>query len=112
MTFINLTPHTVRVYSEIGETVLFEEGPSGTVARVKEEVEVKSMLGSIPVVHKTYTEVLDLPEPKKYTTYIVSVLVLNALNGTRNDVMCPDTGTDSVVRDDKGHILGVKRLQQ
>ena len=38
-------------------------------------------------------------------------MVLDA-NPDRNDLVCPDTGPDSVVRDKEGRILGVRRLQR
>lgn len=53
----------------------------------------------------------DLPEPKLDTIYIVSGMVLAALNGSRPDVYAPDIGPDAI-RNDKGHIIAVIGLVQ
>ena len=37
-------------------------------------------------------------------------MVLDA-HPNRTDLYCPDTGPQSVVRNEKGQIIGVKRLQ-
>ena len=50
-----------------------------------------------------------LPEPiDGGTLYIVSVVVLTALKGSRVDVVCPDTGK-TAVRDAEGKIQAVRQ---
>jgi len=110
--FVNLTPHTITVFDSSGKKCLIEIPPSGQVARVAtmaEEVGALPINGhDVPINRVTYGEVENLPEPQNGTIYIVSVLVLQALKGQRTDVMAPDTGPDSVVRDENGRIAGVR----
>ena len=110
---INLTPHTVNIIGEDG-SIIASISPAGKVARVKTvatktgTIEVDGR--TIDVVSTSYGEVEDLPASTSDKIYIVSVLVLQALRGSRTDIVCPDTGPESVVRDPKGGITGVKRF--
>ena len=55
----------------------------------------------------------DLPEPAPYTLYVASSLVAQAAaRYGRIDVLAPDTGPESAVRDETGQITGVRRLQR
>lgn len=94
MNFVNLTPHVVNVVDNDGNTVL-SVVPSGTVARVNAQTTVVSNIGGVDVVRTTFGDVDGLPVPQDDTVYIVSTLVLQALNGTRTDVVAPDTGPQS-----------------
>jgi hypothetical protein len=113
----NFTPHTVKVIDNNGNVYL-EIPPEGVQVRVKEQVEHEGilqikhegLLRGVPVVSKEYSEIEGLPEPEEGVTLIVSVIVLNASD--RTDLVCPDTGPDSVVRDEGGNILGVRRFQK
>ena len=100
----NYTPHTVKV---ITENQTFEY-PSVGVARVKEITENIGDLSGVPLVKRRYGIVENLPEEKEDVMYIVSLLVFQSSN--RTDLLCPDTGSDSVIRDEKGNIIVVKRL--
>jgi hypothetical protein len=107
---INLTPHEIR----IGEATF---PPSGVVARV---ATVQTDAGAVvfdghtfPVVHNTYGAVEGLPDPEPGTVYLVSTLVLSALEAQgiyRDDVFAPDTSPQGVIRGEDGQIKGVKRL--
>lgn len=113
MKFINLTPHTLTVVDDSGNTIL-SVAPSGTVARVTTQQTVVGNVGGVDVVRTVFGDVDGLPDPQTNTVYIVSTLVLQALkaNGVvRDDVVAPDTSPASVVRDDAGTIVGVKRFQ-
>ena len=44
----------------------------------------------IPVNRSVFGPVKGLPAPDGITIYIVSKVVMNALNGSRNDVVCVD----------------------
>ena len=86
------------------------------VARVKSE---RVFLGSIPVVgggsielhSNSYGEIEGLPPAKPGVIYLVSMFVVQRLEPDRyNDVFSPDSVPMSVVRDDKGRILGVQGL--
>ena len=115
MEVINLTPHDVNVVNADGNiTATYVR--SGVVARV---TTVKEVCGTIArrehdavgtiIKRVKYGSVENLPEPDGETTYIVSMVVAQACPG-RNDLVCPDTAPDAVVRDDNGQIIGVKNF--
>lgn len=103
---INLTPHTINVCDDNGD--ITTSYPSTGVARVDTNEVVTGSIDDVNVVETEYQGVTGLPEPKDNTVYVVSILVLQALNGTRSDVVAPNTSPKSCVRDDKGQIVGVK----
>ena len=81
--------------------------PSGTVARVTtEEMEVEPIAG-VPTIRRSFGEVEGIPAPHEGTIYIVSSMVLSAVD--RDDVVAPDTGS-TALRNEKGHIVAVTRL--
>lgn len=111
MKIINLTPHDVVIVDNEGKEI--KRFPkSGDVAIVKTKSVPIGELNGVPVVQTKYEEIEGLPDPQEGTAYIASVVVAQALNGARQDVYAPDTNPGSVVRDDKGNIIGVKRLTQ
>jgi len=113
---INLTPHALGVYDAEGKNLIATIPSSGMVRVNTSAVEagvVEIDGNSVPVVETTYGTVDGLPAAKEGTIYVVSVLVIAALkaaNIDRSDVVSPDTGSGSVVRDGEGKILGVKRF--
>jgi hypothetical protein len=113
MKFVNLTPHTLTVVDDSGNTVL-SVAPSGSVARVSTQQTVVGNVAGIDVVRTVFGDVDGLPAPQPDTVYIVSTLVLQSLkaNGIdRGDVVAPDTSPASVVRNADGQIIGVRRFQ-
>ncbi len=86
--------------------------PSGQVARVSataQQVGTITIDGfDFPVVKTVFGEVTGLPEPQEDTVYIVSTLVLSAVQG-RNDLVAPNTG--AAIRDADGKIVGVPGFQ-
>lgn len=110
VTFVNLTPHAIDVVSE-GDNANLTIPPSGTVARVNASSEVVDRLNGIDVAQSTFGPVEGLPDPCEGTIYIVSMLVGQRVVG-RHDVVGPDTGPGSVVRDADGKIVGIKRFQR
>ena len=109
---VNLTPHEVVVYDASGNLVL-KVPPSGRVARVATKEERVGTINGVPVYRTTYTEVEGLPEPEPGTVYIVSLLVLQALQARRvqrSDVVAPNTSPtpNGAVRDAQGRIVGVR----
>ena len=106
MIVINLTPHKIVVRD--GETVVFP--PSGTVARVSAVSKEVGTVNGIPVVRTEFGAVEGVPEPKPNTIYIVSSVVAQALK-ERRDLVAPDTGPQSAIRDENGRIVGIKRFQ-
>lgn len=100
---LNYTPHKVVVsFNSIPD--IFE---SVGVARVAEKnIDIHG--GFRPCVRKTYVGIEGLPEPAPNTWYIVSLVVFQ--NSDRKDLLCPDTGLDSAIRDGKGRIIAVQRF--
>lgn len=97
MEYINLTPHAIVM----NDGRVFE--PSGVVARVS-----SSFTEFVDdVCQQQFGEVQDLPAPAEGVRYIVSGMVLSALQGARGDVVAPATGHRDCVRNDKGHIVSV-----
>ena len=97
-----------QLFDEQGNVVT-EIEPSGQVARVKTEQIANGEINGVPVVRTRFIKVEGLPEPEKGKVFIVSTLVAQAVK--RNDVIAPDTSPQSVVRDENGRIIGVKRFQ-
>jgi hypothetical protein len=108
MRFINLTPHGITVRTDGGDVDI---PASGQVARVAEQATDAGMLDGIPVVDCRLAEVTGLPPAMDGTIYIVSPMVSGAVDG-RPDVVAPDTGPASVVRDDAGRIVAVRRFRR
>ncbi len=82
---VNLTPHAVRVILADGSEVVIE--PSGQVARVTQTIADANPIQygghSLPVRISTMGTVEGLPDPQPDTIYIVSALVLQAVQGAR-----------------------------
>lgn len=119
--FVNLTPHPIVVVrgdcpskidqSRLTEFTLATIPPSGVVARVKTSREKVGEINGIPLYKTVFGEVEDLPEPEEGKVFIVSILVLQAVAGKRNDVVAPDTSPSGAVRDPQGRIIAVKGFQ-
>lgn len=110
----NLTPHEVVVFDPSGERELGRVPVCGKVARVQTQVTELGKMEidghSVPLVSTKFGEVVDLPPVEEGTINIASILVVQAVASQRNDVIAPDTGPQSVVRDLAGNILGVRRF--
>jgi len=120
--FINLTPHPINLVDPATNKVFLTIPPSGKVARVKTmqktvktiDFDLNGYLTSVDIKKTEYGEIENLPEPQPNTIYIVSTIVLVALRDKgikRDDIVAPDTTPNSVVRDEKGNIIGVKGFQ-
>ena len=102
---VNLTPHAITIDG-------FGTFESQGLARVQAIREVAdNTQNGIRVIKQSFGEVEGLPAPQEGTIYIVSGMVLSALQGSRADVFAPDTGADAI-RNDKGHIIAVRGLVQ
>ena len=110
---INLTPHELTLVGG-NDTVIGRIAPTGQVARVITQATRvgQVMVGGyeVPIVSTAYGKVENLPKRQIDTTYVVSIMVVQALGGKRSDVVAPDTGPQSVVRDAQGQIKGVRRF--
>jgi len=106
---INMTPHEIIIYDQSGQNILFKIPPSNSVARVSVTQQKIAEINGVPVFKTTYGKVENLPDPQPNTIYIVSALVLQALAGSRSDIVAPDTGSGAV-RDSSGRIIGTKNF--
>jgi len=102
MKFVNLTPHDISVEG------LGTIPASGTIARVTVAQRDIGTRGGIRLRQSVKGLVEGIPAPQDGVTYIVSGMVLDALQGARiADVVAPDTGADAI-RNEKGHIIAVR----
>lgn len=102
---VNLTPHAVALCDEDGTVT--RSWPSSGVARIVTNEGEPGADGVVPVAYGTID---GLPEPAELggVTYIVSLVTLLALRGSRDDVVAPF----SEVRDADGRIVGCRKLQR
>jgi len=101
---VNLTPHAVTIAGLVVP-------PSGTVARVAEEVTACGTITiegvEIPLIAKRFGRIENLPEPQPGVILITSALVAQAAWAEgRNDVVCPG----EPIRDDQGRVVGAAAL--
>lgn len=124
-TLINLTPHDLTIYfgDPRDPATVVAVWKSAGVARVEEvtgesagvSVDMQEPYGGTCVVEsvtKSYGSIEGLPDSSVGIIFVVSLVVLQALRGSRQDVYAPDSGPESAVRDAQGKILGVRRLMQ
>ena len=104
MEFINLTPHDLNLINEAGEPVLVKA--SGVLARCKVTTEKVGTVNGIKVNVSHFGDIEGLPAPEEGKIFIVSAMILTALNGTRPDVL----GVSEYIRDGEGKIVGAKAL--
>ena len=127
---LNLTPHDVVIYKGNKPTAVF---PSAGSIRLTEKVKEASPVAGIPTAITEFngvsvvlsqdfcTQVQDavvivsLPvlQATKENPFILEKIkkVLKDKNITLKAIVAPDTGNDSVVRNKKGQIIGVKRFK-
>ncbi len=115
MKFRNFTLHTVNVFDAAGEKIILSVEPEKTQVRVDEKIMSLGAINKIPVITKRMGDVIGLPEKQEAVYHIVSAIVLQAIKQDGNlyervDVICPDTGSESVVRNKNGQIMGVRRF--
>jgi hypothetical protein len=116
---VNLTSHELNVYNSEGKVILSIPPPKDTpIPRVSIKSEVVGTIDvdgvEVPIRRVVYGDVEYLPLPEEGTIYVVSTFVTLALRDKgikREDLLSPDTNTDSVIRDKDGRVLGVKYLQ-
>lgn len=106
--FINLTPHEIIVRTDAGDIKI---PPSGKIARVEEFTTCASgEIEGIPFRVGMSTTPVGIPDREDGKVYIVSRMVLDAMYFYRDDVFAPDTGPESVIRNEKGQIVAVRRF--
>ncbi|MBQ1298367.1 hypothetical protein IIY24_00815 [Candidatus Saccharibacteria bacterium] len=108
MAILNLTPHTINLIAENGETVMVIP-PSGVVARATQTDQVCGEVEGIEVVKTSFGAPTDLPEPCEGVYLVVSLATANAARTTgrsTDDLLL----TSSPVRDEGGRIIGCRRF--
>lgn len=106
---VNLTPHTINIYDVDGNEVSKFE--SMGIARADSSETVVDYINDIPVVEMTYGAPIGLPDPIEGTVYIVSMLTIQAaiqVGRTTSDMYT----TADLVRNDKGQIIGCRKLSR
>lgn len=109
MSIINATPHAISLANDAGEIVKTYEA-SGLVVRCATSSEVVGELDGFPVKQSSFGSVVGLPEEKEGTTYLVSLMVAQALKGRRNDLVCPLTDATAIRKD--GQVVAVRGFQR
>ena len=108
MKLVNLTPHSLTIYS--GDTVIVDQAPDGPMARCAETRTLADPITvdghEIPVSVVGFGEVTGLPDPQPGVIYVVSRATAEAAPPDRDDVMYPD----GQVRDESGRIIGCRGL--
>jgi hypothetical protein len=110
----NYTPHEIVIYETSGERV-FLRLPSKGEARAEERIVDSGSFSGVQIVERRFAGTTGLPEYREGICIIVSESTARAAraeNPDRHDLLCPDTGPDSVVRDENGRIIGVRRLSR
>jgi len=127
---LNLTPHDVVIYERNKPVAVF---PSAGSIRLTEKVKEVNPVAGIPTVVTEFDGVSvvlaqDFCTQVQDAVVIVSLPVLQAIkenpfirekikkvlkdkNINLKAIVAPDTGNDSVVKDNKGRIIGVKRFR-
>lgn len=107
MTLLNMTPHALNVVCEDNTIITIE--PSGTVARVSQNMELVTDINGIPVYRSQYGELEGLPEPQAHTRYILSAMAATAAKAAgRDDILSPG----ELIRDENGQPIGCRGLIQ
>ncbi len=114
MNLINVTNRNITIVDQKGNVVI-DLHPSGIIVAASIQIEVlktvKMDQEEIEIVTYKYTDVSGLPDPRPDTMYVVTFAVLQALGGSRPDVVSPDTSPTSVIRRD-GRTIGVQKLRK
>lgn len=117
ITLTNLTPHNVRIFHPCPGYVFTDIPPARRSLRLRTKEKTHGLLrmerGYVPTVSISYELIqrdLSLPSRRNHL-YLVSLLAAQRMwEQGRLDVVAPDTSPASVVRDDQGQIIGVRRL--
>ena len=127
---VNLTPHDVVIYKKNKPVAVF---PSAGSIRLTEKVKEASPVAGVPTVITEFNGVSvvltqDFCTQVQDAVVIVSLPVLQAIrenpfikekikkvlkdkNIILKTIVAPDTGNDSVVKNEKNQIIGVKRFR-
>lgn len=102
---VNCTPHALNILDADGNIITIQ--PSGTIARCTSTSIEVGRINNIPVFKIEYGDIQDLPEPQDNKVFVVSRIVLSALE--RSGTHRPDViGVGEGVRNEQGQIVGAK----
>lgn len=113
----NLTPHTLRVVTTHGNHTLEPEGHivTGTMSPVVQDLTLSTALG-FPVIRggeidpATVTTTAEILAGQVVVTNFFKAFAL-ARKYPDSTILYPDTSPNSVIRDETGKIIGVKRMK-
>lgn len=108
MKFVNLTPHALRLRSDVfNEAIPLESDivlmPEPSAARVDQVSVTTGYVNDFPINRTVFREIYNLPNPEEGVVYIVSMLV--AQQAKRDDVVSPNTAPGQDIRYPEGHKL-------
>lgn len=107
MKYLNLTPHPVRIYDELGHLVLnLEPAQNVRTPRVMQVNDKVDQWENLPIYRPSYGKVANLPDHTEGVVLIVSRMVRQAVPASRTDVVCPGVA----IRDASGTIIGARGL--
>jgi hypothetical protein len=107
-TIINLTPHAITIRASSG-AVLVEIPPSGSIARVEEEIIPERPIGAVRTTRTAPRAISGLPDPQPDHWYVVSQVTADgadALGRRTDDLLIPGQQT----RDAAGRVDGCASL--
>jgi hypothetical protein len=114
-TFINLTPHVVRLFEENTPSTIYGDVDthpklicrlvSVGQARVPFDDNEVDRIGPVPVMEPVFGSPSGLPDPQEGVVYITSLLVAQNTPG-RTDVLAPVR----LVRDEDNRVVGCRAL--
>jgi hypothetical protein len=112
MNLVNKTPHNITLRTATGDQVI---PPTYPPARVSARNPVDIHVEGVPVPIRVFPDsgvAENLPPPEDGFLYIVSIVVASHPDvRTRADVVSPGTGpNDGAIRDERGQVLAVTRL--
>lgn len=106
----NFTKHPVRIHTADGILEIPSEGEARVAVETTSLGDIEVDNHRVDIVERRFGKVEGLPQAEVGTVFIVSSLVMSHISVFRDDLVAPDTGPGSVIRDDDGNIVGVKRL--
>lgn len=103
---VNLVPHDITIYDNTKSFVKYVYKSVGE-ARVASDYEQAGMALGIVIRKVITSRIIGLPEPVDGTLYIVSSVVASTLDGSREDVVSPDTILTKVTDTTGRKVVGV-----
>lgn len=116
---LNLTPHNLNIHLVDGRVLVLpsEDTPARCVTEPQKPVALDGWPAEVPIcTPQTFVGTEGLPENTR-TNIVVSRVVADYLRSSgglrqrRGHVFSPDTGPNSVVRNEEGNIVGVRQLE-